>query len=311
MSIASGTGTADTLWNRITINSSAAGEHATYRSGTHEFVYDTTGVNSDGRFVVFATEGRGDSETEPTRIRMQIGTGFDIWYPIASQFAVWDRSDASGVARIRIWVRDLSSTYYHITGGDTTFSERQNDGTNAGRYQIGDAEFWWRWPTSTNTYKHWIAFARNEDSTGNGSALIKNLNAFGYGVTQEWRSTSTGGNGRLEFKDAGNTVMVALHAAAFTPVSKASTKRNIEPLPDNAAAVAKGLLVHQYHREDQDDSQPPVFGIMAEGAPDGIRVDDENGVPTGIDLYSLTSLVLKYGQEMDKRLTALEGKGPR
>lgn len=306
MSIATGV-VANNLWNRITYNSSAAGEYATYRSGTHEFVYDVSAGTNNGRFVVFGTEERGETVT---RIRMQIDDGgCNIWYPIAGTFSVWDRSDSSGVNRLRLQTNSDSTRLYHISGGDTTFYELQN-GTNYGRFQIGDAEFWWKWPTSTNTYKHWFAFTRNEDTTGNGGPLFKQLNAFGYGVTQEWRSTSTGGNGRLEFKDGGNSTYIVLHASAFTVVSRRASKRTLTPAPA-LSGLLKNLAVQQYMREDQHDGELSVLGLIAEDAPDEIRVDDENGVPQGIDLYSFASALLKYSQELDGRLAVLEGRGPR
>jgi hypothetical protein len=313
---------ANVLWNRITYNASAAGEYATYRSGTHEFVYDATSPNN-GRFVIYGTEARGESVT---RIRMQINDeGTDIWYPIAKQFVLWDRSDASGVQRARMWVRNPSITMYWFSGGSFDFVETQS-GTDYTRHQMGDTEFWWRWPSSTSLYKHWTTLTRNEDSTGNGSALFRGMNAWGYGYTMEWRSTNTGSSGRLEFKDAVNGVYVPLHASEFSVRSTRASKksfRDVEPM----TGKMRGVKVHKWKRnrptnlEDPDTKEkykpeknapvvePDFIGPVAEELatvmPD-VLDRDENDQPVAINLNSAIWAVLKYIQEVDDRLQKVE-----
>jgi hypothetical protein len=54
----------DTLWSRINYNMSSGGEYATYKSGTHEFTYDTAAPNSNGKFMIWSSSGRGQNGYE-------------------------------------------------------------------------------------------------------------------------------------------------------------------------------------------------------------------------------------------------------
>lgn len=299
---------ANILWNRITYNSSAAGEYATYRSGTHEFVYDATAPNN-GRFVVFGTESRGE---DVTRIRMQIDDGgTNFWYPLATGFIIWDRSDATGTARTRFWLSSTNVRIYHMTGGDTSIMENVN-GTLHTRLQIGDVEDSFRWPSTSMG----IYIRQNDDysplgGSGNGSPFFKLMNHHGYAATLEYRASNTGTNANLHVKDANASGYCNVVALAFNPSSARERKRNIRSLqPESVRNAMAAAKVYTYLRSDQLDTDIPVMGIMADEAMEGVRVNDEDGNPMAVDLYSLTSAILAYAQNLDARLATVEKRGP-
>jgi hypothetical protein len=102
------------------------------------------------------------------------------------------------------------------------------------------------------------------------------------------------------------TVAGEVAAQAFINISTKDAKKDIEYLEESdiqdAAAKVRGLKLAHYQYLT-DTGSTTRFGLIAEDSPSDILSVDGKGV----DLYKLSSLTLAGVQDLDKRVTMLEG----
>ncbi len=277
---------ANILWNRLTINSSSNGEYATLRSGTCEFIYDSATPNN-GSFRVYETTNRGESSSD-VRI-FSHSTGNWLYHPIAGSFRVYDRSDSSGVERLRFYVFDTGTTQYiPITGGyDVWF--RNSDASTFRRLRIEKDSTYFNWEAAGAGY---LRFYEGASGTTRQSPKIAFVDASGTGAIMRGGWSSANGS-RMEVRTIVDGGFEKIFASAFDVQSTRKVKTRIQDLGD-ARAIAQKLRVRSYRRKDVEVTDGvPELGLVAEEAPEELKTPDGEG----INLMSATALALALAQQ--------------
>lgn len=274
------------LWNRITINASSAGETMTFRSGWHEFIYDSSAPNN-GQFRIFETSARGESTSD---IRMSShSTGTWFYHPIAGSFRVYDRSDSSGVERLRFYVFDTGTTQYiPVTGGyDVWF--RNSDASTFRRLRLDRDSTYFNWEAGTAGY---LRFYEGASGTTRQSPKIAFVDASGTGAVLRGGWSSANGS-RLESRTILDDAFEKIFATAFTVQSTRKVKSQIADVTDVRTILGK-VRVRSYMRDDAwVQGGIAELGLVAEEAPTELVTPDGEGV----NLYSVAALALATAKQ--------------
>lgn len=277
------------LWNRINYNAQlGGGEYATYRSGTHEFIFDK-GTPNFGRFVVFDTVAR---DVGNTNARFEIADEtIQFWDSNGDQRFLLDDNNMNwygvdAVQRPRITFQKTDGYFIVGTENPNVYFEIQALGTTTHRMGDGFGD---------------VRFLRGD--TDNGAKIISANGSF-VGTMMRSRFPS-GGTLRWEFRDTGDTTYVPLWASAFTVNSDRAAKKAIKAAPGGALAKVLGLSAREYERVTPETAKGQKHGKrreigfiadeVAEIAPEIVLPDDGTGA--GIDLYGSVVLLAQALQE--------------
>lgn len=91
-----------------------------------------------------------------------------------------------------------------------------------------------------------------------------------------------------------------------TQTSLASKKKNFEKMQDNALDIINRIDIYKYNLKSEEDTEKKHLGFVI-GEKYNYSKEVTSTDNTGVDNYSFTSLCCKAIQELDKRISILEG----
>lgn len=324
------TGVSNTLWNRINYNTDHGG-YSNYRSNKHEFFIGgpqgaggtetTEGANS-GVFQIIQTSNYG---TGPNKSRFVIGAGLRYLDRAGNGRFYIDDGGQAGLSYFDGGQRGRLTIY---NSGNVDLDYWDSGGVNR-IHQEGDRiDF-----HPANNPSQLAGFYGFGGWTG-GSAVLRF--ASPSNAASNFKLWSDANGDWFECKDWQDINWYGIRAAAFQVNSDQSAKQNIVDYSGSGLAAVRSMRVRSYQRrvlsgakvrqveetvegrttarlEPMPGSKPvpgPIeVGLVAQEAPAQIvRATREDGTDLAIDLYQLSVLVAKAVQEIDERVTTLEGK---
>lgn len=287
----------NSLWNVLNVNSSPLGQYTLLRSGTLEFVYDSSGNQADsngnvgvGRFVIYedTAASTGRSGDGPAYARMQIDSN-----------GCWINGGVGSTASVNFY-----------SSGEVNFSQ----GTNAS----------WNWkPTGqVSANLNGQEFDIYGGSVSGGGWLALKPSPFGNAASLVMRLLNGSGNGTsikawgdsngiwTENKSWDDQYWYGIRAANFQVNSDARHKYAVREFSHSALEHIRSAKVKHYRRHTSASAveEPEEIGLIAQEAPELIRqAMREDGSEMGIGLYQMASLLWAAMHEVDDRLNALEG----
>jgi len=317
------------LWNRINYNQSPKGEYAAYRSGTHEFTFATSGINTNGGFFIYGNTGERDG-VGTQKIRFSI-TDKSFTYSSATNprlyidEARFSYKDLNGFVRVEIddWTSFFGSEQtnqpvlemrqgdgYLLHKGNVALAYQEFNADGSVYFRMGDqnASILMR-PTGQNSWympkgSGWLEMA---PLGGPRSPILRFFSDDGYGAGLQGIHDSRGI--WLEVADWASQNLYGIRAANFevgsdermkNSISKASVETFREKI------VSTPVKKYKRNKNKQDRTRDTFeIGLIAQEAPSEIVLGNEKD-GLGIDVYQMCAMLWGAVQEMHVELESLK-----
>lgn len=119
-------------------------------------------------------------------------------------------------------------------------------------------------------------------------ALMK----FGKGALKSLNGSVAG----VQVRNSADTAFIPISASNIEVASDRKFKKNIEKFEGTALWDVLNTPVHAYHLREQIDNEPKVIGLLADEAPEVMRIRDDNG--DRVSLYAQNNLLWRAMQEL-------------
>lgn len=141
-----------------------------------------------------------------------------------------------------------------------------------------------------------ITFATNG---GTETFQFSNVESFRHALMKFGKGALKSLNGSVagvQVRNSADTAFIPISASNIEVASDRKFKKNIEKFEGTALWDVLNTPAHAYHLQEQVDDEPKVIGLLADEAPEIMRIRDETG--DRISLYAQNTLLWKAMQEL-------------